>query len=60
MAAFAMSLAPTSGATNYHEYKKFNASGPTERIPSRCHGDLKEYRNYHHHCDQWRELLRHD
>jgi hypothetical protein len=62
MAAFAVSLPRTSGATNYHEYKKFNVSGPTERVPSRCHGDLnlKEHRNYHYSCDKWREFLHHD
>jgi hypothetical protein len=59
MAAFAMSLPQAGGATNYHEYKKFDVSGPTERVPSRCHTNLKERRNYHH-CDKWREFLHHD
>jgi hypothetical protein len=44
IAAFAVSLPRTSSATNYHEYKKFNLSGPTERVPSRCHANLKEHR----------------
>jgi hypothetical protein len=48
MAAFAVSLPRTSGATNYHEYKKFNLSGPTEREPIRCHANLKERLNFHH------------
>ena len=60
MAAFAVSLPRTSGATNYHEYKKFDVSGPTERVPSRCHRDLKEHRNHHYYCDKWREFLHHD
>ena len=59
-AAFAVSLPRTSGATNYHEYKKFDVSGSTERVPSRCQGVLKEHRNYHYHCDKWREFLHHD
>ena len=60
VAAFAVVSFPrTGGATNYHEYKKFNLSGPTERVPSRCHGNLKEHRNYYH-CDTWWEFLHHD
>ena len=49
-----------SGATNYHEYKKFDVSDSTERVPSRCQGVLKEHRDYHYHCDKWREFLHHD
>ena len=46
---------------NYHEYKKFNLSGPTERVPSRCHANLKEHRNYHYYyCDKWGEFPHHD
>jgi hypothetical protein len=59
MAVFAVSFPRTSGATNYHEYKKFNLSGLTEREPIRCHANLKERRN-HHHCDKWWEFLHHD
>jgi hypothetical protein len=49
----------TGRATNYHEYKKFDLSSPTEREPARCHVHLKERRNYHH-CDKWREFWRYD
>ena len=49
----------TSGATNYHEYKKFDPSGSSEREPSRCHANLKEHRNYYY-CDKWWEFLHHD
>jgi hypothetical protein len=59
MTAFAASLPQTSGATNYHEYKKFDLSGPSERVPTRCHFDLKEHRHHHYYCDTWREFLRH-
>ncbi len=60
LAAIAVVSFPrTSGATNYHEYKKFNLSGPSEREPSRCHANLKEHRNYYH-CDKWWEFLHHD
>jgi hypothetical protein len=59
MAALAVSVPRTSGATNYHEYKKFNLSGPTEREPIRCHANLKEHRNFHH-CDKWREFFHHE
>ena len=60
LAAFAVvSFSRSSGATNYHEYKKFNPSAPTENAPSRCHANLKERRNYHH-CDRWREFFHHD
>ena len=59
-AAFAFVAFPrTSIATNYHEYKKFDLSGPTEKEPSRCHGNLKERRNYYC-CDKWWEFLHHD
>ena len=58
LAAFAVVNFPrASGATNYHE---INLSGATERVPSRCQGVLKEHRNYHYHCDKWREFLHHD
>jgi hypothetical protein len=59
LVALAMSLPRVSGATNYHEYKKFNLAGPTERVPSRCHANVKEYRNYYY-CDKWWEFLHHD
>ena len=60
LAAIAVVSFPrTSGATNYHEYKKFNLSSPTEREPSRCHANLKERRN-HSYCDKWWEFLHHD
>ena len=59
-AAFAVVAFPrTSGATNYHEYKKFDLSGPTEKGPSRCHANLKERRN-DHCCDKWWEFLHQD
>ena len=39
----------TSGATNYHVYKKF----PAETQLSRCHVHPKE-RRYHYRCEsQW-------
>ena len=57
--AFAVSLPRTSGATNYHEYKKFDLSGPTERVPHRCHANLKEHRN-HYYCDRWWEFWPHN
>jgi hypothetical protein len=57
MTAFAMSLPRPSAATNYHEYKKFNVSGPTEKVPSRCHGDLKEHRNHPFYRDRWEPSL---
>ena len=53
-----VSLPQAGRATNYHEYKKFNLSGPTERVPSRCRAHLKERRNYY--CDNWWEFLHHD
>ena len=56
---FLVSLPQAGEATNYHEYKKFDLSGPTERVPSRCHAHLKERRNYHH-CDKSWEFLHHD
>jgi hypothetical protein len=59
MAALAVSVPRTSGATNYHEYKKFDLSGPTEREPISCHANLKERRNYHH-CDKRWNFLHHD
>jgi hypothetical protein len=48
-----------SGATNYHEYKKFDLSGSTERAPSRCHANLKEHWNPQH-CGKWWEFLHKD
>jgi hypothetical protein len=48
------------GATNYHEYKKFDVSSPTERAPSRCHAQLKHHRNYHYDCHKWWEFPYHD
>ena len=33
LVAFAVSFPRMSGATNYHEYKKFDLSGPTEKVP---------------------------
>jgi hypothetical protein len=56
---FVVSLPQTGRATNYHEYKKFNLSGPPETVPSRCHAYLKQRRNY---CcrDKWWEFLHHD
>jgi hypothetical protein len=57
MTAFAMSLPQPSGATNYHEYNKFNVSGPIERVPSSRHGDLKEHRNPFYR-NRWEPLLR--
>jgi hypothetical protein len=59
LVALAMSLPRASGATNYHEYKKFNLAGPAETIPHRCHASLKEHRNYHY-CDKWRDFLHQD
>ena len=37
LVAFAVSLPQHCGATNYHEYKKFDPPVPTERVPSKCH-----------------------
>jgi hypothetical protein len=56
---FVVSLSQTGHATNYREYKKFNLSDPTERVPSKCHAHLKERRNYYY-CDKWWEFLHHD
>jgi len=47
-----------SGATNYHEYKKFDLSGSTERVPSRCHAAKGRWS--HHHCEKGWEFLRQD
>jgi hypothetical protein len=58
MTAFAMSVPRPSGATNYHEYKKFNVSGRTERVPSSRHGDLIEHRNHPFYRDRLEPLLR--
>ena len=60
-AAFAVvSFSRASGATNYHEYKKFDLHGPTESVPPRrCHPNLKD-RRHHYHCDNWWEFLHHD
>ena len=59
-AAVVAGLPRTSGATNYHEYKKFPAEGQSNwnsslpaRSLSRCHVHPKE-RRYHYHCEnQW-------
>ena len=60
LAALAVvSFSRTSGATNYHEYKKFNLSGPVEQEPIRRHSNPREHRNYCH-CDKWRDFLHHD
>jgi hypothetical protein len=49
IAAFAaMSFPRTGSATNYREYKKFDLSVPTERVPSRRHGNLKGHPNYYY------------
>jgi hypothetical protein len=54
LAVFAVVNFPrTGGATNYHEYKKFDLSVPAERVPSRCHGNLKEHPNYYYYRDKW-------
>jgi hypothetical protein len=60
LVALAMNLPRTSGATNYHEYKKFDPPVSTERVPSKCHANLKERRNYYDYCDKWRNFLHHD
>jgi hypothetical protein len=50
IAAFAaMSFPRTSIATNYREYKKFDLSVPTERVPSRRHDNPKEHPNYYYY-----------
>ncbi len=59
IAAVVASFPRAGGATNYHEYKKFNLSNPVEREPSRCLAYLKERWN-HHHCEKWREFLHQD
>ena len=59
LATLAVSFPRNSGATNYHEYKKFDPPVSTERAPSRCHANLRERRNYYY-CDKWREFLHHD
>jgi hypothetical protein len=50
LAAVVVACLPrTSGATNYHVYKKFPAEGQL----SKCHVNLKE-RRQHSHCEnQW-------
>lgn len=58
--AFAVvSLPRTSGATNYHVYKKIDLSGSTERAPNICRADFKEHRASYY-CDKWREFVHHD
>jgi hypothetical protein len=39
--------------------QKFNLSSGTERLPSRCHTNLKEHWK-HRHCDKWGEFLHQD
>jgi hypothetical protein len=59
LTAFAVAGFPrTSGATNYQEYKKFDLSSSTERVPSRCHATKGHWN--HHHCDKWWEFLHRD
>ena len=48
--AFALSFPRSVGATNYHEYKKFDPPVPTERVPCKCRVHPKERWNCH--CDK--------
>ena len=50
VAAFAVSLPRLCGATNYHEYKKFDPPVPTEKVPCKCHVHPK--RHWNCHCDK--------
>jgi hypothetical protein len=54
IAAFAgMSFPRTGGATNYSEHKKFDLSAPTQRVPSKCHSNLKERPHYSYRDNCW-------
>ena len=59
VAAVAMSPR-VSSATNYHEYKKFDVSPSTERMPSKCRATLKEHRHHNYHCDTWQDFWHHN
>ena len=59
LVAFAVSLPRNCGATNYHEYKKFDPPVSTERVPSKCHANPKERWNCYY-CDKRWEFLHHD
>jgi hypothetical protein len=50
LVAFAVSLPRLCGATNYHEYKKFDPPVPTEKVPCKCRVHPKERWNCH--CDK--------
>ena len=50
LVAFALSFPRSVGATNYHEYKKFDPPVPTERVPCKCRVHPKERWNCH--CDK--------
>ena len=58
-AVVSLPLPRNCGATNYHEYKKFDPPSSTEKVPSRCHANPRERRNYYY-CDRWRDFLHHD
>ena len=48
--AFTVSLPRNCGATNYHEYKKFDPPVSTEKVPCKCHVHPKQRGNCH--CDK--------
>jgi len=50
LVVFAVSLPRSVGATNYHEYKKFDPPVSTGKAPCKCHVHPKERGNYR--CDK--------
>jgi hypothetical protein len=59
LAVFAVvNFSRAGGATNYREYKKFDLSAPTQRVPSKCRGNLKEHPYYYYRDKCWEFLRR--
>jgi hypothetical protein len=50
LVVLAVSVPRLCGATNYHEYKKFDPPVPTEKVPCKCHVNPK--RHWNCHCDK--------
>ena len=59
LVVFAVSFPRHCGATNYHEYRKFDPPVSSERVPSKCHANLKEPRDYYCFDRRW-EFLHHN
>src|ERR1700735_1744855 len=49
-AVVSLPLPRNCGATNYHEYKKFDPPVSTEKVPCKCHVHPKQRGNCH--CDK--------